>query len=382
VIVEPGPTAAEEARAEVAWIDGRAAEPFALPAAGLVRELLSGSRAFVPAGARDHHPADPLLARLRAEGFAAEPVVGDRGALLGFVGVADDRPFDPDTDVAAVLKVLAPRAAAEKGRAELEARLAAAERRAREAEAALRAAAHLATAGQIAAGVAHDFHNLLGVIAGNADLIREALPAGDPHRGTAEAIANAAHTVAGVSRKLLAVGRPGPASAAPLDVGAALRSLEPVLRRLAGRAVPIAFDLAPALPPVRADATQFDRVVLNLVLNARDAAARGGSVAVRAAAAAVEPGRPGWPADCAPGRYVALTVTDTGCGMPLEVRQRMFEMFFTTKGDCGTGLGLATVHEAVTAAGGHVEVESEVGWGTQVRVYWPALAEPPQLRTV
>ena len=94
----------------------------------------------------------------------------------------------------------------------------------------------------------------------------------------------------------------------------------------------------------------------------------------------VEPGRPGWPANRPSGKYVAITVVDTGCGMPAEVRERVFELFFTTKGDRGTGLGLATVHEAVTAAGGHVEIESEVGWGTQVRVYWPPLIEGPQLR--
>src|SRR5262249_48207345 len=152
-----------------------------------------------------------------------------------------------------------------------EARCAVAEKRMKEAEGLLRGAAQLATVGRMAAGIAHDFHNLLGVIAGNADLIREALPDSHPHRETAEAIANAAHTVAGVSRKLMVIGKPGPWNAVPLDVSAALRALEPVLRRLATRSVPLTFDLAPDLPLVRADATQFDRVVLNLVLNARDA---------------------------------------------------------------------------------------------------------------
>ncbi|QJW95900.1 sensor histidine kinase [Frigoriglobus tundricola] len=96
---------------------------------------------------------------------------------------------------------------------------------------------------------------------------------------------------------------------------------------------------------------------------------------MRATTAVIEPGRAGWPRDRPPGRYVAVTVADTGCGMPEEVRAKMFELFFTTKGERGTGLGLAMVHEAVTAAGGHIEVESEVGWGTQVRVYWPPLTD-------
>ena len=226
----------------------------------------------------------------------------------------------------------------------------------------------------MATGVAHDFHNLLGVIAGNAELVREAFPVGDRHREMAETIARAAHTVAGVSRKLLDIGKPGPPRAAPLDAGGALRALEPILRRLVGNPVRLAFDLAPDLPVIRADATQFDRVVLNLVLNARDATAAG-TITVRAAAAVVEPDRAGWPPGRAAGEYVALTVSDTGCGMSAEVRAKMFDTFFTTKGDRGTGLGLATVREAVAAAGGHVEVESEVGWGTQVRVFWPPLAD-------
>ena len=378
VVAEPHPDAFGEARSVAAWIDGRAAAPFAFPATGLAGELLAGGRALVPADARDRHPADPLLLKLRADAFAAEPLTDDAGRLLGFVAVADDRPFAADADVRAVLKALAPRAAVELARGHergaLEARLAAAEARAGAAEAVLRGAVNLATAGRMAAGVAHDFNNLLGVIAGNAELIREALPPGDRHREMVETIARAAYTVAGVSRKLLAVGTPGPPQVVPLDAGGALRALEPILRRLVGNPVRLAFDLAPGLPVIRADATQFDRVVLNLVLNARDATATG-TITVRAAAAAVEPGRAGWPADRAPGPYVAITVSDTGCGMSPDVRAKMFETFFTTKGDRGTGLGLATVREAVTAAGGHVEVESEVGWGTQVCVYWPPLTE-------
>jgi signal transduction histidine kinase/PAS domain-containing protein len=384
VVVQPHPHEPGEALATAAWIGGGRAEPFALPArTGLVRELLSGGRIVVAESALAHHPADPLPLHLRAEALAAEPLVDGAGRVLGFVALADDQPFPPDTDLRTVLKALAPRAAVELARlsadvawGEADARAARAEHRAQEAEAQLRTAADLVAAGRFAAGVAHDFHNLLGVVAGNADLIREALPEGDPHRETAEAIARAAHTVAGVSRKLLAVGRPGPALVEPLAVAAALSALEPVLRRLTGPGASLELELAPGLPLVRADPTQFDRAVLNLVLNARDAvAATGerGTVTVRSALADVEPNRPGWPADRAPGRYVALTVADTGCGMSDAVREQMFRTFFTTKGARGTGLGLATVHEAVTAAGGHIEVESQLGWGTQIRIYWPAL---------
>jgi signal transduction histidine kinase len=260
------------------------------------------------------------------------------------------RPPRPDVAPSEVETARAKEAAE---RDELRARLA-------HAEAVLRDAMNLATAGRVAAGMAHDVHNLLGVIMGNADLLRESLALTDPHRETAEAIARAAQTVAGVSRKVLAIGRPAASQLGSLDAAAAVRSLQPILHRLVGKQIALVLDLAPELPPVRADATEFDRVLLNLVLNARDACTAGGSVTVRAALATVG-GK----------RFVALTVSDTGCGMPPEVRQRMFELFFTTKGERGTGLGLATVRDAVSAVGGHVEVESEVGWGTQVRVYWP-----------
>ena len=386
IVVEPHTS--DKARTAVAWIGGRAVEPFAFDTGtGVVRDLVAGGAALVPSGARDRYPTDPLLLKLRAEAFAAEPLVDAAGRLLGFVAIADDRPFDTDLDPRTVLCALAPRAAVELARAteadtvrELEARLAAAEERAFSAENATRATANLADAGRLAAGVAHDFHNMLGVIIGNADLIHSALPDGDPHREFADTIARTAQTVAIVSRQLVAIGKPGAPNFAPLDVAAALRALEPMLRRLTERKIALQFDIAPGLPLARADATDFDRVLLNLVLNARDASSSGSTITVRAAAALAEPGHRGWPADAPPTEFVAVTVADQGCGMTAEVREKMFDLFFTTKGERGTGLGLATVSAAVRAAGGHIEVESEPGWGTTIRVYWPLVPEPTRSR--
>ncbi|MFM8272539.1 MAG: ATP-binding protein [Gemmata sp.] len=174
-----------------------------------------------------------------------------------------------------------------------------------------------------------------------------------------------------MSRQLTTTGRPTARAVGPLDAGAALRALVPVLRHLAGRRIELTTDLPARLPFARADAADFDRVLLNLVLNARDASRPGGSIALRADVAGVEPDRAGWPADRPPGEYLAVTVADQGCGMTEEVRARMFDLFFTTKGDRGTGLGLAAVRDALAAGRGHIEVESEPGWGTSVRVYWP-----------
>jgi len=264
---------------------------------------------------------------------------------------------------------------------ELEARLAEAEQRAAEAEAKLRdaeeqlrQARRLEAVGRLVAGVAHDFNNLLTVINGHAEIVRDRLAPNDPLRESAELIASSAQTAAGVTRQLLALGKPRRGGAVLVDVNAAIRRAERLLRWMAGNKVDLALALSSPEPVVRADPGQFDQVLLNLVANAHDAIPESGAVTVRTAAAEVSPDRPGWPAHLSGGSFVALTVTDTGTGMTEEVKARIFDPFFTTRGEQGTGLGLSTVRDIVRAAGGHIEVESSPEWGTSVRVYWP-LAE-------
>jgi signal transduction histidine kinase len=259
---------------------------------------------------------------------------------------------------------------------ELEAKLADAERRAAEAEAKLaapREAPRLELAGRLLVGVAHDFNNLLTVVTGHAELIRDRLQPTDPMWESADAIAATGNTAAQIARQLLAFAKPsGSACACPFDPNRAVTGIERILRRLAHR-VKVDVLLTPGLPSIRLDPGQFDQVVLNLVANSRDAITNTGTITVRTALATVAADRPGWPAECPPGEYVALTVSDTGCGMTDEVKAKAFERFFTTKGANGTGLGLATVRDIVCGAGGHVEVESSPGWGTSVRVFWPAV---------
>jgi signal transduction histidine kinase len=278
-----------------------------------------------------------------------------------------------DTPMPGTLRPLRP-PDAERAR-HLEARLREAEQKLAAAGQQLREARRLEAIGRLVTGVAHDFNNLLTVICGNAEVVGDWFAPNDPRREPAELIAATARTAAGVTRQLLAFARPSAANPCALDLTAAVRGLERILRRLVGDRVRLELALAPTVAPVHADPGQVDQVVINLVMNARDAIADAGGVTVRTADATVEPGRVGWPTALPPGGYVALTVSDTGCGLTDEVKARMFEPFFTTKGDRGTGIGLATVREVVREAGGHVEVESAVGWGTTVRVYWPR-AEP------
>jgi signal transduction histidine kinase len=243
----------------------------------------------------------------------------------------------------------------------LEARLAEAEER-------LRHSARLETVGRLVAGVAHDFNNLLTVIAGSADVIRNGLPAGHHLRETADLIASTAQTASTVKRQLISFGRPAPPEPCAVDANAAIRAVERTLRRLTGERVAVELLTAQALPLVLADPGQFDQVLLNLVVNARDAIPGDGTITIRTAVAAAGEGPP--------GEFVALTVTDTGAGMSEEVRARVFDPFFTTKAERGTGLGLSTVRDIVRAAGGHVEVDSSPGWGTSVRVFWPVFPDP------
>ncbi len=252
---------------------------------------------------------------------------------------------------------------------ELEERLAKAEER-------VRIAGRLETVGRLVAGVAHDFNNLLTVIAGYADTIHFQLPVGHPLRETADLIASTTQTAAGVTRQLVSFSRPSKPNPCPVDVNLALGAIERTLRRLTSTRVVL--DILPPptpLPLICADPGQFDQVLLNLVVNARDAIPDTGKITIRTIHASVTADRPGWPADVLAGEFVALTVTDTGAGMTEDVLARIFDPFFTTKGDRGTGLGLSTVREIVRAAGGHVEVESAPGWGTSVRVFWPVFAD-------
>jgi signal transduction histidine kinase len=385
VVVVPDVEAPSRCRTAAAWLDGRAAEPFTFDAAGpFTRDVLAGVSKLLPARARDRFPTDELLTMLRAESAVAEPLTDDRGALIGFVAVIDDRPRTDAADLRTILRALAPRVSAELTRPadasermqELDARLRAAEERVAEAEEQLRQARRLESVGRLVAGVAHDFNNLLTVISGNADLVRDQLPAHDPLRDAAELIASTAQTAAGVVRQLLASGKPHSGGMVAVDLNAAVRSAERLLRRMAGNTVTLDLALATTVPLIHADPGQFDQVLLNLVANARDAIAESGTVTVRTAVVEVNPDRQGWPDDLPAGVFAALTVTDTGTGMTEQVKDRIFDPFFTTKAGRGTGLGLSTVRDIVRGAGGHIEVESSPEWGTSVRVYWPR-AEPP-----
>lgn len=234
----------------------------------------------------------------------------------------------------------------------------------------LRQSQKMEAVGRLAGGVAHDFNNLLTVIGGYADLLLSSLDPADPRRREVEEIKKAGERASSLTRQLLTFSRRRPSSLELLDLRAVVGNLEKMLRRLIGEDVELVTRGGPELGLVRADLGRIEQVIVNLVVNARDAMPTGGRLVIETAESEVGEGR-----RVPAGRYVTLTVTDTGCGMDRETQRRIFEPFFTTKEPSkGTGLGLTTVCEIVRETQGHIEVDSSVGAGTTFRIYLPRVA--------
>jgi signal transduction histidine kinase/HAMP domain-containing protein/ActR/RegA family two-component response regulator len=247
-------------------------------------------------------------------------------------------------------------------------------------EAALARAQRMDSIGQLAGGVAHDFNNILTAILGNLEACRGDLRPGDPMEAALAEAEQAARRAADLTKQLLTFARHQLVETRLVDVNALTRDADRMLRRLLGASIEIHTHLAPSVRPVRLGAGQFEQVLMNLAVNARDAMPDGGTITIRSRdlhlGAAETEGRPG----LAAGDYVELTVTDTGAGMPRETLERVFEPFFTTKGlGEGTGLGLAVCYGIVRQAGGDITVASAPGRGTTFTIRIPAapgVAEP------
>ncbi len=242
------------------------------------------------------------------------------------------------------------------------------ERRALEAQ--VEVAQRMEAVGHLAAGVAHDFNNYLSVINGLAEVLLEGLEGPDPMRQDLEAIRSAGLKAADLTRQLLALGRRQVLRPVMVDLNELLQRMEAVLRRALPEHVELEFVLDPGLGLTRVDPVQMEQVVLNLVLNARDAMPEGGRLLLETQHVELDVEYAEFHPDVWPGEYVLLSVTDTGVGMPPEVRSRVFEPFFTTK-EKGTGLGLSTAYGIVRQSGGTIWVYSEPGRGTTFKVYLP-----------
>jgi len=235
----------------------------------------------------------------------------------------------------------------------------------------LRQAQKMDALGQLTGGVAHDFNNLLQVIVGNLEILGRHLPEDAARCRRAAAIAmDGAQRAAVLTQRLLAFSRLQPLNPKPIDVGNLTRGMYDILSRTLGQSLDMTISIAPDLWFAEADSHQLENAILNLAVNARHAMADGGSVAIRAfnVDAATSAGQ----LDLSAGEHVAVSVTDTGTGIPPEILARVFEPFFTTKDvGQGTGLGLSQVYGFAKQSKGDVRIASEVGIGTSVTIYLP-----------
>lgn len=248
-----------------------------------------------------------------------------------------------------------------------------AEENLRRSEEQLRQLQKMETLGQLAGGVAHDFNNVLGIIQGFTDLLLGRVAPDDPLRADIEEIRKAGRQASSLTSQLLAFSRKRLLRPQLLDLNAHVLKLATMFGRLLGENIELRTELAPNLDLVKADPGGLEQVILNLVVNARDAMPAGGRLTLETSNVRLDdvyaPGQAGVRA----GPYARLSVLDTGVGMSPEVRARLFEPFFTTKeAGKGTGLGLATVYGIVQQSGGHIEVESQVGHGSSFRIYLPS----------
>jgi PAS domain S-box-containing protein len=243
-------------------------------------------------------------------------------------------------------------------------------------QAQLHQAQKLESVGQLAGGVAHDFNNLLAVISGSAQFLIDQLPEDNEMREDLLEIRSAAKRGSGLTRQLLIFSRRDLIAPDILDLNEVIRPALKLLSRALGERVEIQADLDPDLAPINADYGQMEQVLMNLAINARDAMPGGGTLSIHTSVVTVAEDEASRVLDLEAGRYVKVTVGDTGMGMSDEVKQKAFEPFFTTKPKSGgTGLGLATVYGIVKGAGGHIDISSEEGRGTSFQLLFPVSEE-------
>jgi two-component system cell cycle sensor histidine kinase/response regulator CckA len=241
----------------------------------------------------------------------------------------------------------------------------------------LRQAQKMEAVGQLAGGVAHDFNNLLTVILGSTELAFASTRPQDPVRRFLDDIRQGGERAAALTRQLLTFSRRAVVEPRVLDINAAVRETSTLLNRMIGANVTLESDLAPDAGRVLADPGHIGQVLMNLVVNAREAMPDGGTITISTRRIELDEFDLRQHTGARPGSYVRLSVTDNGTGMTGEVRQRVFEPFFTTKPTGkGTGLGLAMVFGIVKQSGGHINVESELGKGSTFEIFLPSVELP------
>ena len=296
----------------------------------------------------------------------SSPITNAEHKTLGTFALYYDQPTEPPSEHLEVIRFFTHLAGIALERS-------VSEERGAELQSQLRQSQKMDAMGQLAGGIAHDFNNVLSVIRNYAIFVRDEFSPENPARDDVEEIVRASDRAGDLVRQLLAFARKDVANPQVLDLNDTVGNTQKLFRRTMHENLSLSVELAPGHPSTEIDPSQLDQIILNLVVNARDAMPEGGSLTIATGYETVDHPHP----HLAMGPYVTLSVTDTGCGVTDAIKGRIFEPFFTTKppGE-GTGLGLAMVYGIVDAAGGHVAVDSAVGRGTTFTLYLPATMEP------
>ena len=242
-------------------------------------------------------------------------------------------------------------------------------------EAQLRQAQKLEAIGQLAGGIAHDFNNMLAAIMMHISILKMSSELQNQVRSALDDISNEAQRAAGMTRQLLMFSRRSVLSKIPVNVNDIVTNLMKMLRRLIREDITLIFEGTTSLPSVEADTTLMEQVLINLVVNARDAMPKGGKISITTSLHSFDEVQSAFDSNRKPGLFVCISVSDTGCGMNAETQKRIFEPFFTTKDPGkGTGLGLATVYGIIAQHNGWIEVESKLGIGSTFNIYLPGVS--------
>jgi signal transduction histidine kinase len=319
-----------------------------------VRELASGAEFCHADGVRERFPRDGMLASVDARGCVGMLLTDTRHAPIGAIVAATASPIEDPERARSILTLFAGRVSAEMQRTRTEREL-----RAREEH--LLQVQRVDAVGRLAGGIAHDFNNLLMVIIGYAEILRDRVGAA----GEITELLAAANRAARLTRQLLAFGRRQVLQTERVDLNRVVSQVQALLVPLLGAHVRLETTLERDLPAVEADPAQFEQVLVNLALNARDAMPDGGTLILRTRTERRQYAYYQMP----PGRYVCLSVSDTGVGMTPDVQAHIFEPFYTTKGNGGSGLGLSSVYGIVKQSGGFIWCSSEPGHGTTFTIY-------------
>lgn len=357
------------------WTRSGRHDPVEYPVSGTpCGAVVKGEVLLMDSGARTRFPEGIVVRDAPADAYAGAPLVSSRGEVMGVIGILSATPVDIPESASSVLRIFAARTSAELERMDTEETLA-------QKEVELNQSQKMEAIGKLAGGIAHDFNNILTVINGSAELAL-----GDPDdlgeiRQSLEEILRSGRRAADLTRHLLAFARKQVLTPTELDPGEVLEGARALLDRLLGDMVQVSTRFQHGDVRIRVDPTQLERVLMNLALNARDAMPDGGSLHVETSIveprtetrthAHIQP----------PGRYLRITVTDTGMGIPDEIQGRIFEPFFSTKPvGTGTGLGLSSVYGIVRQSGGFVSVTSAPGEGSSFRIDLPCAdtSDPPQ----